>query len=121
MNKLNADAQPFVPASQRARVRARASEEERSLFMTFSNGSPLTWQEIHQHFTSEYGNCVDYVYVHKRENRDPEFGRIIFTREDLPRIIMGDEEVVRILIGNKSMWLKKYVPQDRRNKESVDH
>ncbi|KAK4414622.1 hypothetical protein Salat_2875200 [Sesamum alatum] len=113
MNKLNADAQPFVPASQQARARARAPAEERSLFMTFSSGFP-------SHGKKYTNILLEYVYVHKRENRDPEFGRIIFTSGDLPCIILGDEDAVRILIQNKPIWLKKYLPQGRRNNESLE-
>lgn len=63
MNRLNPNAEPFVPATtqatqqraeyaqQHARAVHGSDSEARSLFMTFSNGSPLTWREIHEYFT----------------------------------------------------------------------
>ncbi|KAL2491240.1 Rho GTPase activation protein (RhoGAP) with PHdomain [Abeliophyllum distichum] len=92
--QLNPDANPF----------RTKSPDERTLFMTFSSGSPVTRQEIYIHFTEAYGNYVESVYVHGNN----EFGKIRFSTSYLPDSIMGDEEVVKISICNKSVWLKKF-------------
>lgn len=49
-SKLNADAQPFTVGTTGVEQQ-HADKDEKSLFMTFSTGSPPTKKEIEQYFT----------------------------------------------------------------------
>ncbi|GER31185.1 Rho GTPase activation protein (RhoGAP) with PHdomain [Striga asiatica] len=126
MSRLNANAKPFFPGAQTARQVSNqpldSTREERSLFMTFSIGSPLVWREISQHFKNEYGECVENVYVHDghsvgRPNKEFEFGRTLFTNAEVPNMIMGNNEKVKLRVGGKPLWLKRYVALDQRPKQ----
>ncbi|KAH6779722.1 hypothetical protein C2S52_010959 [Perilla frutescens var. hirtella] len=127
MSKLNANAQPFVVETATSKlsanaqpfmvpmIRVRTSDsDDRTLFMTFSSGSPLTKEEIFHYFTSVFGQCVERVYVHERRRKDPEFGKITFTPYILAEMIMLNRKVVKILVNNKPIWLKKYVSRSQR-------
>ncbi|KAL1543348.1 laccase [Salvia divinorum] len=107
MNKLNPNARPFVPFYLRS--------DDRSLYMTFSNGTPLSNEEIGDFFTSIYGQCVEYVYVHGyHRKKDPKFGKIIFTSEEIARMVLRNQEVEKMEVNSKPVWLKKYIPRSQR-------
>ncbi|KAL8495506.1 hypothetical protein ACS0TY_019593 [Phlomoides rotata] len=106
MSTLNPSARPFIPPS---------IQEKRSLFMTFSFGSPLTREDIVDHFNRiGYGECVEDVVLHTRRGREPMSGYIVFCSSELPRIILGNQEIVKISVNEKPVWFKKYVPRTQR-------
>ncbi|CAA0842724.1 Unknown protein [Striga hermonthica] len=103
MSRLNANAEPFFPGAQTAR-----QEPNQPLDSTREE--------------SEYGECVENVYVHDRHsvgrpNKEFEFGRILFTNAEVPNMIMGSNEKVKLRVGGKPLWLKRYVAQDQRPKQ----
>ncbi|CAI9764362.1 unnamed protein product [Fraxinus pennsylvanica] len=103
-SQLKSDARPFRYPYP--------SPDERMLFATFSNGHPVSREEIYDYFSVLYGSCLQKVYVHENN----EFAKILFTTMSLPASIMGDQEVVHISINNKPVWLKKFRrPDSNRN------
>lgn len=142
-SKLNPSAKEWKPAP----------ENERTLFMTFSRGRPLSKPEImnffdryhfliffihlnilmfiknkkkkkkvfssiHYYdvilqvyskcFTRKYGACVEDVFIHKPQGRDPEFGKIVFKFSWIPNLILENNESVLIYIGHNTICLKKF-------------
>ncbi|KAH6789592.1 hypothetical protein C2S51_004598 [Perilla frutescens var. frutescens] len=114
MNKLSPFAPPFTPAAVAQHDLDLVSEEKRSLYMTFSIGSPFCVDEISNFFNSVYGHCVDYVYVHDEKTKDPRFGKVIFTTTAMPKYILRGTDVFKVFINNKPVWLKKYVARRLR-------
>ncbi|XP_073271060.1 uncharacterized protein [Primulina huaijiensis] len=106
--RLNVFAQPYIPLSLQQGTRI-----QKSLFVTFSTGFPISSGEIYEHFTQAYGNCIEFVYIHREEGKVPEFGRIMFVSADLAAKILGNRSVVKMFIRGKPMWLKKYVSRHR--------
>ncbi|WCJ22971.1 hypothetical protein M5689_005027 [Euphorbia peplus] len=56
--QLNPYAREWDPVDE------RAPEEDRCLFLTFSNGYPLSEFQIVRFFSRLYGECIERVYVH---------------------------------------------------------
>ncbi|XP_022870311.1 uncharacterized protein LOC111389617 [Olea europaea var. sylvestris] len=95
------------------------SEAERSLYVTFSHGFPLSPTQIYLFFTWLYGDCLEKVYVHHPRNAagPPHFGRIMFKRwwRWLPEsILMGQEQVRFDKVFGRSLWCKKFRPKNNR-------
>ncbi|KAI5647466.1 hypothetical protein M9H77_33471 [Catharanthus roseus] len=97
-SKLNPSAKEWKPAP----------ENERTLFMTFSRGRPLSKPEIMNFFDRKYGACVEDVFIHKPQGRDPEFGKIVFKFSWIPNLILENNESVLIYIGHNTICLKKF-------------
>ncbi|KAH6779723.1 hypothetical protein C2S52_010960 [Perilla frutescens var. hirtella] len=115
MNKLSPFAPPYTPAAVVAQHHLDlVSEEKRSLYMTFSIGSPINVDEISNFFNSVYGHCVYHVYVHDEEKKDPRFGKVIFTTMAMPKYILRGRDVFKVFINNKPVWLKEYVARRLR-------
>ncbi|CAK9146209.1 unnamed protein product [Ilex paraguariensis] len=102
VSKLNPFAEEWRPPS----------EEDRSLYITFSNGFPLTESQIFMFFTMQFGPCLEKVYVHRTgDNRPPQFGRIVLKRSFSPALILHGQEEVRFLILGRSLWCKRFRPK----------
>ncbi|RVW81351.1 hypothetical protein CK203_038070 [Vitis vinifera] len=106
-SKLNPFAKEWNPWQE------RAPEEDRSLFITFSNGYPLSNFQLWQFFTTMYGDCVEKVDVNWAETRrgPPLFGRVVFTKSSVPALIVNNKEHAKFLVHGRPLWCKKYQPK----------
>ncbi|XWS45848.1 hypothetical protein CRYUN_Cryun14cG0014600 [Craigia yunnanensis] len=92
-----------------------APVEDRCLFVTFSNGHPITEHQIAIFFVHKYGDCLERVYVHwpQRKNyRDivtPQFGKVIFKESLIPLTITDcGKKQCKFMIDGKPLWCKKF-------------
>ncbi|MBA0553523.1 hypothetical protein Goshw_017583 [Gossypium schwendimanii] len=97
-----------------------APEEDRCLFMTFSNGHPVTEQEISRFFTLHYGDCVERVYVHWPQPKDseennittPQFGKVVFKTSSIPLVMtLCGKRQIKFMLDGKTLWCKMFDPQ----------
>ncbi|KAK8635819.1 hypothetical protein V6N13_004534 [Hibiscus sabdariffa] len=96
-----------------------APEEDRCLFITFSNGHPIADHRIRSFFTHNYGDCLERVYVHWPRPKDveetntttPQFGKVVFKTSWIPLVITqcGKRET-KFVVDGKPLWCKKYDP-----------
>ncbi|XWS32405.1 hypothetical protein CRYUN_Cryun23aG0156700 [Craigia yunnanensis] len=86
-----------------------APEEDRCLFVTFSNGHPITEREIARFFTRKYGDCLERVYVHYRDIITPQFGKVTFKASFIPLTITNcGKKQSKFMVDGKPLWCKKY-------------
>ncbi|CAK7347805.1 unnamed protein product [Dovyalis caffra] len=109
--KLNPSAKEWHPVTE------RTAEENRCLFLTFSNGSPLTDSQISRFFTLNYGSCVERVYVHgaqpKYQKVPPLFGKVVFTASYIPAIILNGRTEAKFWVDSKPLWCKRFEPKKK--------
>ncbi|VAH85232.1 unnamed protein product [Triticum turgidum subsp. durum] len=88
------------------------SEDCRSMFITFSKGNALHHEEIFEYFRHKWGDCVVRVLMEKTKGGHmPMYGRIIFKTEAIGKLVLNGEMLVKIPIGQREIWLRKYVPR----------
>ncbi|XVE69259.1 hypothetical protein DITRI_Ditri09bG0138000 [Diplodiscus trichospermus] len=108
--RLNPYAKAWVPTIHRAPL------QDRCLFITFSNGFPLTEAEITRFFTYKYGDCIEKVYVHwprafYRERTTPKFGKVTFKSSFIPQTITNcGKKQSKFMVNGKPLWCKKFDP-----------
>ncbi|GMJ01194.1 hypothetical protein HRI_003788600 [Hibiscus trionum] len=96
-----------------------APEEDRCLFITFSNGHPIADHQIRRFFTLKYGDCLERVYVHRPGPKDvketncltPQFGKVVFKTSWIPLALTqcGRRET-KFIVDGKPLWCKKFDP-----------
>ncbi|ESR58617.1 hypothetical protein CICLE_v10024012mg [Citrus x clementina] len=100
----------------------RAPEEDRCLFLTFSNGYPLAENQIVTFFTNKFGPCVEKVYVHSPEptsvSEPPLFGKVVFTASYIPAVILCGAKQTKFMVDGKPLWCKKFEP---KKKQALGH
>ncbi|GMH22370.1 hypothetical protein Nepgr_024213 [Nepenthes gracilis] len=100
---LNPYAEAWLPQS------LRETEEQRTLFITFSKGFPLNVGEIRNFFSWKYGDCIERIYVNNTNPAAPPlFGKVVFSGKAIADMIMSDHEQVRFRINGRALWCKRY-------------
>ncbi|CAL9236973.1 unnamed protein product [Arabidopsis halleri] len=107
---LNAHALEFKP-----------SPDNRCIFVTFSNGFPLTESQIFCYFNRQAmcPGCVVDVYVHRprptgRVARQGLFGKVMFNSIYIPGYVMGHYEKVCFVVDGRPMYCRRFVSQRSR-------
>uniref|UniRef100_R7W6L5 Uncharacterized protein n=1 Tax=Aegilops tauschii TaxID=37682 RepID=R7W6L5_AEGTA len=60
----------------------------------------------------KWGDCVVRVLMEKTKGgHRPMYGRIIFKTEVIVKLVLNGERLVKISIGQREVWLRKYVPR----------
>ncbi|KAG5565439.1 hypothetical protein RHGRI_001355 [Rhododendron griersonianum] len=101
--KLNPNAKEWQPSIE-------SPVENRSLYMTFSNGYPLSEFQIYRFFMARgFGAYVEKIDIHQPRDIDyPLFGKITFKLSCVPALILNGEEKVKYCIDGRTVWCKKY-------------
>ncbi|KDP28840.1 hypothetical protein JCGZ_14611 [Jatropha curcas] len=116
-SKLNPFAKEWNPTLE------KAPEEDRCLFLTFSNGYPLTEYQITNFFTQKYGPFVERVYVHwpnpkNGKKTSPLFGKVVFRASFIPILILNGQNEVKFWVDAKPLWCKRFDPEKKNRRNS---
>ncbi|KAJ4973692.1 hypothetical protein NE237_006866 [Protea cynaroides] len=116
---LNPMAQPWYPGLSPMAMTwspwlAPLPPKRKRLFLTFSNGYPLTEEEIVGFFRDKYGDCIEDVFVHYPEGGPPLFGNVVFRSESMVELVMNGQEKVKFTVAGKPLWCRKFKPKNQR-------
>ncbi|TXG62292.1 hypothetical protein EZV62_013655 [Acer yangbiense] len=87
------------------------SEDDRSMFLTFSRGFRVTENEVRELFTGLYGlDVVADVIMQENISDDaqPLFARLILNSIDTVDCILNGRHIVKFRINGKYVWAHKY-------------
>ncbi|CAM0908956.1 unnamed protein product [Alopecurus aequalis] len=85
--------------------------DQRTLFVTFSNGYPLTKDELHDFFMRHYGDVEEISVEEPVENRQPLYAHVTFySQVTLFRILDGNRRV-KFMTRGKHLWARQFVPK----------
>lgn len=88
------------------------SEDERTMFLTFSRGFPVSEYEVRELFTSMCGDCVDTVYMQENSfssyEDQPLFARLVLKSVDTVDQILNGKRIAKFRINGKHIWARKY-------------
>uniref|UniRef100_A0A5B7BWM9 Uncharacterized protein n=1 Tax=Davidia involucrata TaxID=16924 RepID=A0A5B7BWM9_DAVIN len=105
------------PPTPRRRTTTTQAEKEvpaddRTMFVTFSKGYPVSEWEVREFFTRALGSCIESL--HMQEVRPAEqslFARIVFYSSSTLELILSGIEKVKFNINGKHVWARKFVPR----------
>lgn len=91
--------------------------EERTMFVTFSKGYPVSEWEVTNFLTTNYGDCIESFYMQNEvgvPNNHPLFARVVFFSPlTIDRILDGATRA-KFSINGRHVWMRKFVPQRLR-------
>ncbi|XP_021809191.1 uncharacterized protein LOC110752774 [Prunus avium] len=117
------EAQPSLPAQEACderpdRHQPNADKNERTLFLTFSRGHPVSEEELRGFFTRKFGECIEAICMGAEErNSQPLFARVVVkSSSDITKILVGvdDSGKVKFSIHGKDVIVRRFFP--RQNK-----
>lgn len=87
-----------------------ATDDDRSMFLTFSKGFPVSEMEVRYLFTNLYGDCVQSLSM--EENTDlgqqPLYAIMILKSVTTVDQILVGKRVAKLQINGKDIWARKY-------------
>ncbi|VVB14043.1 unnamed protein product [Arabis nemorensis] len=101
-----------------------ASEEDRTMFITFSRGFPVSKDEVNELFTSKFGeNCVECVYMSEgNENvsytytnsngQQKLFARLVLDSVTTVDRILEGTNLSKFHINLKHIWARKFLKRN---------
>lgn len=108
----------FVSDSPPSRGKARANEvsrNERTMFVTFSKGYPVTESEVRQFFGRLFGNCIESFHMQEvKADEQSLYAKIVFTRPSFIQSILNGVGKAKFTINGKHVWMRKFVPKNNR-------
>nr|XP_011458390.1 PREDICTED: uncharacterized protein LOC105349700 [Fragaria vesca subsp. vesca] len=102
-------------AAETSRNSPSGDEQERTLFLTFSRGFPLSENEVRECFTREFGDIVDRIYMQevKEKLQQPIYAQLVVRSASLIPMILDGRSKVDLSINGKHIRAKKSVPKLR--------
>ncbi|KAJ4749048.1 Rho guanine nucleotide exchange factor [Rhynchospora pubera] len=93
----------------------RLHPDERTLFVTFSNGSPLTADELMEFFVTRYYDDVESIYIEEpTTTRTPQFAHVTFYRPESVELVLAGQAKVKFRTRGKHLWARRFIPRRRR-------
>lgn len=92
-----------------------ASEDDRTMFLTFSRGFPVTRDEVKELFTRMYGDCVESIHMQENvpSNEQPLFARLVLQSVANVDQILSGRRIAKFRINGKHIWARKYERRDQ--------
>ncbi|CAN1760939.1 hypothetical protein LINPERHAP1_LOCUS7725 [Linum perenne] len=88
------------------------TDDDKTLFLTFSRGFPVTKDEVMELFTRKYGEgSVMGVMMHENlvyGNQQPIFAKIMLRSVTLVDEVLGGEKSAKFRTNGKHIWARKY-------------
>ncbi|KAG0452950.1 hypothetical protein HPP92_025614 [Vanilla planifolia] len=107
---LNPMARPWSPVTE------QSSDDQRSMFITFSRGYPLTREDIKDFFNTRFGPCVEMVMIERAPaGAAPMYGRVVFTNASMIAPVLNGQRTAKFMINGRHLWARMYVPRTSAN------
>ncbi|KAJ1688467.1 hypothetical protein LUZ63_019857 [Rhynchospora breviuscula] len=89
--------------------------DERTLFVTFSNGSPLTADELMRFFVTRYHDDVESIYIEEpNTTRDPQYAHVTFYHQESVEFVLAGHAKVKFKVKGKHLWARRFIPRRQR-------
>ncbi|XP_004505408.2 uncharacterized protein [Cicer arietinum] len=90
-----------------------ATNDDKSIFLTFSRGFPVSDIEVMYLFTTTYGDCVQSLTMGGNfdSSEQPLFAIMILKMVEIVDHILSAKRVAKLQINGKHIWARKYEPR----------
>ncbi|KAK9081777.1 hypothetical protein Syun_031223 [Stephania yunnanensis] len=91
-----------------------AAQQERTMFMTFSRGYPVSEVEVRDYFTRNFGDCIDSFQMEEVEaTQQALYARVVYRTPAMVTAILAGRGSVRFVINGKHVRVRRWVSQNR--------
>ncbi|KAL5564515.1 hypothetical protein UlMin_027679 [Ulmus minor] len=101
---------PVAVASTAGGSSVEIHPDDRTMFVTFSKGYPVSEWELENFLTVNYGNCLESIHMQEvGKNEQSLFARIVFVSPTTIEKILDGSVKVKFAINGKHVWMRKFV------------
>ncbi|XP_050249223.1 uncharacterized protein LOC126696547 [Quercus robur] len=88
--------------------------DERTIFLTFSKGYPITENEVREFFTRKFGDFIEDIFMQEvLPEEQPLYARLVVPVASFIEVVLDHKNKAKFSINGKHVWARKYV---RKNK-----
>ncbi|GFP85498.1 hypothetical protein PHJA_000693600 [Phtheirospermum japonicum] len=89
------------------------SQNERTMFVTFSKGYPVSEAEVRQFFMSLFGNCIESFQMQEvGPVQQALYAKIVFLRPVFIQNILNGVSKAKFTINGKNVWMRRFVVKE---------
>ncbi|KAJ8751635.1 hypothetical protein K2173_025791 [Erythroxylum novogranatense] len=90
------------------------TEDERTMFLTFSRGFPVTKEEVTDLFTENFGDIVVSVQMQDNVSSDeqPLFAKMVLRNIKAVDRVLNGQRIAKFRVNGKHIWARKYERRD---------
>ncbi|ESQ41309.1 hypothetical protein EUTSA_v10015793mg [Eutrema salsugineum] len=92
----------------------QVNADERTVFLTFSRGYPISEAEVHAFFTRRFGEIIESIHMPGVEgNGQALYAKMVLhSASKIPEIVEnGGDTKTKFTINGKHVWARKFLPQ----------
>ncbi|XP_050211852.1 uncharacterized protein LOC126662008 [Mercurialis annua] len=95
--------------------------DDRTIFLTFSKGYPISEDEVKDFFTRKYGDCIEAIHMQEVtvEDHQPLYARLIVRSSTLVHVFLEGQNKAKFSINGKHVWARKYIKKNPRMSSSL--
>ncbi|KAF9606585.1 hypothetical protein IFM89_026847 [Coptis chinensis] len=87
--------------------------EDRTMFMTFSRGYPISEAELRAYFFRGYGDVIEDINMeYTTHSIQPLYARVVFHSPDTVEEVLNGREKIKFIIKGKHVWTRRYVARN---------
>ncbi|CAH8325108.1 unnamed protein product [Eruca vesicaria subsp. sativa] len=91
------------------------SADDRTVFLIFSKGYPISKSEVHAYFTRRFGEIVEAINMANEGGRYATM--VLRSAAKIPEIVNDGVDKTKFIINGKFVWAQKFIP----NHKSVNY
>ncbi|KAF5733779.1 hypothetical protein HS088_TW16G00219 [Tripterygium wilfordii] len=91
--------------------------DDRTIFLTFSKGYPISENEVKDFFTGMIGDCIESIYMQEVSvGEQPLYAKLVVQSQSVIEAVLDGRTKAKFSINGKHLWARKYV---RKNTKSA--
>ena len=88
-------------------------DDDKTMFLTFSRGFPVTEEEVRHHFTSNYGDCIKILNMGNGDTSEQIlYATMILNNVETVDQILDGKHIAKFRVNGKHVWARKYERRD---------
>ncbi|KAL5733399.1 hypothetical protein ACOSQ2_033091 [Xanthoceras sorbifolium] len=94
----------------------QVAPDERTIFLTFSKGYPISESEIRDFFSRIYGECIEAIFMQEvAAVEQPLYARLVVNPCSIIEVILSGKSKAKFSINGKHVWARKYVRKTHKS------
>ncbi|CAN8236539.1 unnamed protein product [Cochlearia groenlandica] len=87
--------------------------EDRTVFLTFSRGYPISEAEVHAYFTRKFGDIIEAIHMPEvEENEQALYAKmVLYSASKIQEIVSGENSKNKFTINGKHVKVRRYIPK----------
>ncbi|XP_057452260.1 uncharacterized protein LOC130744082 [Lotus japonicus] len=87
-------------------------DDDKTIFLTFSKGFPVTKEEVRHLFTSFFGNCIKVLNMEEKREQ-VLFATMVLNKVEQLDMILNGKFIAKLRVNGKHIWARKYERRDK--------